>query len=157
MRPLIPQPASSPSASAVFDGSASRGDGSAGPASQPAWNSLYASGPRACVRSVAVANASSARSCSPIAFASLWYQLPIAHSGIADGTFVSNVLTKVGVSGPTMSRACASSHCKYAWKCGPGNVSLSRYAPWSSSSCTAITRSATGRNSASARCSQRAA
>ena len=116
----MPQPASSPSASVVLLGSAARGCGSPGPASQPAWNSLYASGPRVCVRSVAVANASSARSCSPIAFASLWYQFPIAHTGSADGTFVSNVFTNTGVRGPTTSRACASSQRRYAWKCGAG-------------------------------------
>ncbi|HTD38000.1 MAG TPA: hypothetical protein VK669_10830 [Candidatus Limnocylindrales bacterium] len=42
--PFNPRPVSSPIASAVFFGSAGRGSGSSGPASQPAWNSLYASG-----------------------------------------------------------------------------------------------------------------
>ncbi|MBV8368053.1 MAG: hypothetical protein JO036_03815 [Candidatus Eremiobacteraeota bacterium] len=70
------------------------------------------------MRSVAVAKASSARSCSPIAYASLWYQFPIAHTGDDDGTFISKVLMNTGVRRPTTWRACASSQRRYACKCG---------------------------------------
>ena len=52
----------SANARVVFDGSTGRGSGSSGDASQPAWNSLEASGTRSCVVSVAVAKSNSTRS-----------------------------------------------------------------------------------------------
>ncbi len=76
----------SPSAKVVLVGSAARGTGFSAAASQPAWNSLTASGPRWFVPSSRVEKASSPRSCSPIASASLWYQFPIVQTGADAGT-----------------------------------------------------------------------
>ncbi|MGP6159631.1 MAG: hypothetical protein ACLPYS_19345 [Vulcanimicrobiaceae bacterium] len=58
-----------------------------------------------------VEKASSARSCSPIAYASLWYQLPIAQTGAEAVTFIWYVLMKTGSAGPVTPCTTLASHC----------------------------------------------